>query len=189
MESRFCVPSCTLSVSLPADVVWLGREDDRGVRRASARPWVWIVLPVMLLTPPLVACDGVSEGGADPEPLKVRVRGFEYQWYVSYPGRDEILGTRDDVVGMRDLHVPVDTQIEIDLESDDYIYGFRIPDFEVNQVAVPELHFSTEFTAESIGTHLLKGDQMCGFKHPSLLGRVVVYSRSEYADWVARQSP
>ena len=119
-----------------------------------------------------------------PDPLVVRVRASEYQWYVVYPGADGVLGTPDDLEGMRDLHVPERTRVEVELASDDYIYGFRIPDFHVNQIAVPELSFSAAFRAGAEGVHALRGDQMCGFKHESLLGRVIVHSPPQYRAWI-----
>jgi cytochrome c oxidase subunit 2 len=128
------------------------------------------------------------DAGAPPEALRVRVTGDEYQWRIRYPGSDGLLDTDDDVLDVQNLHVPVSTPIEVQLESTDYIYGFRIPDFGVNQMAVPELHFGASFVAAETGSYPLKGDQMCGFSHESLLGTVVVQTPSDFDRWQGRRA-
>jgi len=140
-------------------------------------PWLPSVLTVALAGSSWLAC---VEDRDVSDPLTIRVRGSEYEWHVRYPGPDGEFGTADDVLGKRDVHVPDQTRIVIELDSEDYIYGFRIPDFGSNQMSVPELHFGAEFRADSPGSHALRGDQMCGYQHESLLGRVFVHGRSEY---------
>ena len=120
-----------------------------------------------------------------PDPLVVRVRGEQYQWHVQHPGRDGRLDTADDIRGRRDLHLPDATNVRIELESGDYLYGFRVPELAVNQVAVPDLAFSAELRADAAGRYPLQGDQMCGFQHESLLGQVVVHDAAGYDGWLA----
>lgn len=122
---------------------------------------------------------------AIPDPYPIEVTGADFRWHVRYPGRDGIPGNSDDFELPGDLHVPVGTTIEIGLDSKDFIYAFRIPDFGVNQMAVPNLDFGARFRADEVREHALQGDQMCGFQHPDLLKSVRVHERGEYRVWLA----
>ncbi len=136
----------------------------------------------------LGACGRTDANGLPDGDLVIRVRGEDYQWHVRYPGPDGVLDTADDVLGLRDLHVPARKTVRIDLESADYIYGFRIPELGVNQMAVPELDFAAQLFAEEAGSHPLMGDQMCGFAHESLLGQVVVHAPADFVAWQRQPS-
>ena len=148
--------------------------------------WLWIAI---LSVPWFLACDWRSDypigGGA----LTIRVRGEEFEWHIRYPGPDGALDTPDDVYGMRNLHVPLDTAIHLEFESEDYVYGFRLPDFDVNQPAIPDLHFEADFEADLPGHYALMGNQMCGYAHESLLGHVIVQTPSKFRDWLQARSP
>lgn len=135
------------------------------------------------LGPLWLAALGLACGPGSAEPpaaLTLRVTGSEYEWHVEYPGPDGVLGTPDDTRGLQDLHVPVDTSISLELQSEDYVYRLRIPDLGVNEMAIPGLDFRAEFRPSRTGSFTLKGDQMCGFAHDTLIGRLVVYERADY---------
>jgi cytochrome c oxidase subunit 2 len=130
------------------------------------------------------ACDRPA---AESGPIVIRVVGEEFEWHVRYPGPDRMLDTSDDVIALRDLHIPVDSNIEIELDSSDYIYQFQIPDLGVNQMAVPNVAFKARLKATQVGSLPLLGDQMCGYAHESLLGQVIVHTSSGFEEWQARQ--
>lgn len=130
------------------------------------------------------ACDHPTP---DVAPLPIRIVGEEFEWHVRYPGPDGALDTPDDVLGLRDLHIPANSPIEIELDSRDYIYHFQIPELGVNEMAVPNLEFRARLEASQTGSVPLLGDQMCGYAHDSLLGQVVVHTSSGFEDWLARQ--
>ncbi len=122
-----------------------------------------------------------------PELLELRVVGDGYEWLVQYPGADAVLDTEDDVRVKRHLRLPEHTRIRIEVSSRDYIYGFRIPGLGVNEMAVPELVFTADFETPESSVHVLKGDQMCGFAHPRLIGRVIIEPRREFQRWHLRR--
>ncbi len=137
------------------------------------------------------ACSGGETGRGDvrppdvPEPdtgrsLAVQVKGHDFGWEIRYPGADGALGTTDDVLAERDLHLPADSRVSIDLESGDYVYSFFVPDLDLAEVAVPDRPYVLEFKTESPGTYRLLGSQMCGLTHPDLLGEVVVEAASGF---------
>ena len=76
--------------------------------------------------------------------------------------------------------------IELELTSRDYIYTFALPHLDLHQVAVPDLTFPLTFVPQATGVFAFVGDQMCGFEHESLNGRVVVESPAAFVDWLER---
>ena len=76
--------------------------------------------------------------------------------------------------------------IELELTSRDYIYTFALPHLDLHQVAVPDLTFALAFTSQTTGVFAFVGDQMCGFEHESLNGRVVIESPAAFVDWLER---
>jgi cytochrome c oxidase subunit 2 len=148
------------------------------VFRATALPWV------AGLSLALPSCSGPPP---DPGPLQLRIVGEEFEWWIRYAGPDESLDTADDLVVQQNFHVPEDARVEIELQSRDYLYGFRIPALGVNEVAVPDLPMFARIEAPVRGSHALRGDQMCGYAHESLIGEVVVEPRSAFDRWFERQ--
>ena len=129
--------------------------------------------------------DGCSPA-LPPGPLRIQITGEEFTWQFRYSGPDGALHTDDDIIKSgKELHLPIDISIEIELTSRDYIYTFALPHLDLHQVAVPDLTFALAFTPQTTGTFAFVGDQMCGFEHESLNGRVVVESPADFVDWLA----
>ena len=45
------------------------------------------------------------------------------------------------------------------------------------------LDFSLDFCPETLGEFTLKGDQLCGYQHPNLIGKVNVVAPREFLKW------
>ena len=140
----------------------------------------------LLLLAALAGCDQPADYPI-PNPLPIEVVGDEYYWFVRYPGADGQLHTADDVHDKTNLHLPVATETHIQITSRDYLYTFGLPSLGLNQVAVPDLMFGLKFSVDEVGTYQLKGDQLCGFSHESLMGRVIVQSREDFTTWLRSQ--
>ena len=94
--------------------------------------------------------------------------------------------TDDDIIKPGpEFHLPLGLAVELELTSQDYIYTFALPHLDLHQVAVPDLTFALAFTPQTTGAFAFVGDQMCGFEHESLNGRVVVESSAAFVDWLA----
>lgn len=120
-------------------------------------------------------------------PLVVEVTGREFEWYFRYPGADGKFETSDDTRVEKDLHVPLDVDIVLQLKSDDYVYTFSIPDLELKEIAVPQLTFTLPFRASAPGTFELLADPLCNFRfyHDELMGRLIIQEQSEFSIWLA----
>ena len=149
----------------------------------SGRRWLRAGFVLCALAPAL-GCENLPPV---PELLKVRVVGDGYEWLVRYPGPDALLDTDDDVQSKQNLRLPEHTRVQIEVRSSDYIYGFRIPGLGVNEMAVPDLVFTADFETPEESVHVLKGDQMCGYAHPRLIGHVIIEPKRQFQRWQVKQ--
>ncbi len=116
--------------------------------------------------------------------IVVEVTGDEFNWYFRYPGPDGELGTGDDRHSVQDLYVPANSRVDLNLKSKDYLYTFALPDLGLQEIAVPGLDFGLQFVTGDEETMQLLGDQMCGFAHETLIGKVFVRrSGDDFYDW------
>lgn len=118
-------------------------------------------------------CDTVSDV-APSNVMVIQVTGEEFNWHFRYPGQDGVLGTDDDDFSVQDMYLPENTEIVLQLASNDYLYSFALPELELREIAVPGLSFELKFRTKGEQTLQLLGDQLCGFSHETLIGNVYV---------------
>ena len=95
-----------------------------------------------------------------------------------------MLGTGDDRHSVQDLYLPDNSEVDLKLKSNDYVYTFALPKLGMQEIAVPGLDFELQFTTQGEQTMQLKGDQLCGFEHESLIGNVYVRNQDAgFYDW------
>lgn len=151
--------------------------------------------PLALALCSLVAINGgCSEAAATvhrvpQEPLLIRLTGDRMEWHVGYPGRDGCLGTADDILSKQDLHLPAARPVKILLSSRDLLYTLAIPRHRIHEIAVPEVEFVLNLPPDRPGEYRFQGDQMCGFQHDVLFGRIIVHRPPEFDAWVKSHSP
>ena len=145
------------------------------------------ILPVLAVL--TVGCGSGEQDLAVPigGVLRVGVTGYDYSWVVSYPESGSRMAGESRFRSSRILRLPARSEVEIVLNSEDYLYVFELPDLGVKEIAVPGLPFTVRFRTGGIGTQKLLGNQMCGYDHPDLLGNLVVQERGEFFSWRAKQ--
>ena len=121
------------------------------------------------------------------EPYCIEVTGHEYRWEVRYPGVDGLLATDDDLMTVRNVHVPQETDVVLLLKSLDYVYVMALPKFGLKEMAIPTLEFRMSFHPQEAGQFALLGDELCGDPHPELKGHLIVEPREHFLAWLHRQ--
>ncbi|ORE98886.1 cytochrome c oxidase subunit II [Aurantimonas sp. 22II-16-19i] len=109
---------------------------------------------------------------------QIHVVGKQWMWKVEHSG-----GQRE----INELHVPAGETIELVLNSQDVIHSFYVPAFRLKQDVVPGHTQHMRFNPTEIGTYHLFCAEYCGTQHSAMIGRVVVMSKEDYADWLTRQ--
>jgi cytochrome c oxidase subunit II len=122
-----------------------------------------------------------------PPDFEVLVQAKQFEWNVTYPGADGLLGTDDDYLVRNQLHVPVNATIHVHLESEDVIHSFFVPELRVKQDALPGMRIPTWFEATRAGEFQIGCAELCGLAHYRMRGTLVVHSREDFDRWQAEQ--
>ena len=151
--------------------------------------------------------------------VQIRVIGQQYLWNFHYPGPDGVFGKtsvnlvdeaenpigldRDDSFAKDDvyvpqMHIPVNTPINVSLSTKDVIHNFKLPELRVSQDAIPGMTIpvwfeatmtSEEFLKTTIGTKRegrgfeIACAQLCGLGHSKMRGYLNVYDAEGYVAW------
>jgi cytochrome c oxidase subunit II len=119
-----------------------------------------------------------------PAALEVEIAAKQFEWNVTYPGPDGVLGTADDFVRRNQLHVPVGRVVHVHLAADDVIHSFFLPDLRVKQDAVPGMRIPVWFEATQTGTYMLGCAELCGLGHYRMRGTLTVHDGAAFDRWL-----
>jgi cytochrome c oxidase subunit II len=120
-----------------------------------------------------------------PMPATVEVSGRQFEWRLRYPGEDGILGTKDDLFDVNDLHVPVGEDTLVNLKSMDVLHSFFLPNLRVKQDAVPGMLIPVWFRPMEEGVFDIPCAELCGWGHYKMKGRLTVESRAAYEKYLS----
>ena len=123
---------------------------------------------------------------ADPAAVRVEVTARQWAWVFRLAGPDGRFGTRDDVVTLGELHVPVGRPIYLKLHSKDVIHSLYLPAFRTKIDAVPGSTTRLWFQAREAGRFELGCAQHCGVSHYKMRGELVATPDAEWRAWVDR---
>ena len=114
-------------------------------------------------------------GSTSTADLTVDVTGMQYAWLFNYPKYDILAG---------ELHVPVNQAVQLNIQAQDVIHSFWVPQFRLKQDAIPGQPTQLNFTANRPGTYPVVCAELCGAYHGGMRTQVVVESDEEFAAWV-----
>lgn len=144
---------------------------------------IWTIIPAVVLAiiavPTLQIIAELSEIPEGEEVLRVDVTGHQFFWEYSYPD----LG----VSATNDMHIPVNTRVDIRLYSGDVIHSFWVPQLAGKLDAVPGTENHMWIEASEEGTYLGQCAEFCGLAHYNMLLSVVAESQEDFDNWVAEQ--
>ena len=154
----------------------------------------WVVIALGLLTASdfviLYAEHPVWEKIEETVPadgVRVGITGIQWNWVFTYPGPDGKLNTSDDVVinePSSELHVPVNTNVIMELHSRDVIHNFFVPNARTKQDVTPGRTYVrwVNFTKE--GKFEIVCSQICGVLHSKMRNYFVVESKEKYDAYI-----
>lgn len=152
-----------------------------GLAVAAAVPLVFITIYQLEDWAALKFRDRRPEG-----PPIARVTGYQFGWRMRYPGADGAFETADDLVRINELHFVKDEPTLIELDSEDVIHSFSLPQLRVKQDAMPGLRIPVWFDASRAGRYELLCAELCGWGHYKMRADVLVHeTRAEFEAWQA----
>jgi cytochrome c oxidase subunit 2 len=121
--------------------------------------------------------------------LVVEVTGKQFEWTIRYPGVDGGFQTKDDVVTINQLNLPVGRPIHVRLSSQDVIHSFFVPELRVKQDTVPGMRVYIGFEAKETGNFEIVCSELCGLGHYRMRGFVTIQQPTEFEAWLRENAP
>ncbi len=137
--------------------------------------------------------------------LEVQIVAEQFAWNVHYPGPDRIFGklkpelmgpgnplgldpldpvSKDDIVAINQLHIPVGKPIIVHLNSKDVIHSFFLPVMRVKQDVIPGQTVSVWFEAAKTGKFEIACAQLCGLGHYRMRGLFMIETPEQFSTWM-----
>lgn len=139
-----------------------------------------------------------------------KVAAEQFRWNVLYPGPDGDFGkqdmkfgsaqnhfgldpsdpkTKDDIITLNEIHVPVNKPVIAYISSKDVIHSFKVFPLRINQDAIPGLSIPLHFIPTQTGVYQISCAQLCGNGHAAMAaGRLHVDTAEQYAAWLKSKS-
>jgi cytochrome c oxidase subunit 2 len=144
---------------------------------------IYTGIPVLLVIVIFIVMLGTIRAVAAPAPQKsdlaVAVKGHRWWWEFDYPGYK--------VATANELHIPVDTVVQIDLDSVDVIHSFFVPQLAGKTDVVPGAINHMWLKADKVGVYHGQCAEFCGLNHANMRFTVYVDSKADFQAWLANQ--
>jgi cytochrome c oxidase subunit 2 len=140
----------------------------------------WTVIPLIIVVAlGIVGADNLRQVMAvDPTAIEIKVVGFQWGWEFIYP----------DGFSSTELHLPVNQQVVLKMESRDVLHSFWVPEFRVKQDLVPGRVTDYRITPILVGAYKVRCAELCGVSHAYMESPVIVEEQATYTAWVAKQA-
>ena len=119
------------------------------------------------------------------KPPLLLVTGRQFVWRMQYAGADKVIGTPDDIHLVNDLHIPVNEEIVIQIQTEDVLHSFFLPNMRIKQDVVPGMRQHIWFEAKNTGTYDIVCAELCGWGHYKMRGRLIVQTEDDFKEWMA----
>jgi cytochrome c oxidase subunit II len=141
----------------------------------------WTILPTVVLLGVLIATFTTMKAVASPVPnaLDITVTGHQWWWEFDY--------VQQGVATAGELHIPVDQDVTLHVESDDVVHNFWVPELDRKVQAIPGHDNIVPIRATTIGTYHGFCAEFCGMEHALMRFDVIVQSPADYTTWLAGQ--
>ena len=144
---------------------------------------IWTIAPSIFLFAVLIGTIytmfNLSNISGTGRPVTVQVVGHQWWWEFNY--QNEGFVTADE------MRIPVDTVINVSLQSTNVIHSFWIPQLTGKTDVVPGHNNTKVFKADTIGTYRGLCTEYCGLQHAHMDFFVIVMSQDGYNSWVTAQ--
>jgi len=144
----------------------------------------WTAAPAIILAVLLgftLQTMGQVKAVASTNVLNVKAIGHQWWWEFRYPDQN--------IITAEELVVPVNTNIEVSVESNDVEHGFWVPELFGKVDAVPGYTNRVRFTPTTASQYYYGGQctQFCGLQHAQMRFAVVVRTADDFKNWVVYQ--
>ncbi len=149
---------------------------DKTSHHNTALEITWSVIPFFFLVAIFVwGFRGYVDLRTPPKnAMEIHVQAQKWDWIFTYPN-----GHVDG-----NLHVPVDRDVRVIIQSTDVLHSLYIPAFRTKMDAVPGRYTDLWFHATKEGKFPIFCAEYCGTKHSDMLATAVVHEPGGYEKWM-----
>ncbi|MDQ5819954.1 MAG: cytochrome c oxidase subunit II [Actinomycetota bacterium] len=147
---------------------------------------VWTAVPIVILAVisgfvfyKLPGIQDVPKAQAGTEELRIKVVAHQFYWQFEYP---------NDVVSIDELRVPTNRVVTLDIESEDVVHSWWIPEFSGKFDAIPGEVNHTWFRVSEAGTYRGRCGEFCGIFHAAMEAKVIATSPAEFDQWISSRT-
>ena len=145
----------------------------------------WTLIPVvMLVFLDVVTIPGVFDLSSKGDGPTIKVEGQQWWWQFSYDVDQD--GT-DDIVTANEIVIPVGEEVNLEIQSNDVIHSFWIPQLNGKKDAVPGRVHHWRISSPVPGIFYGECTEFCGLSHANMQMRAVVLTDEDYNNWVQEQ--
>lgn len=170
-------------------------------RRSAARPEqvhgskvleiAWTIVPALILLALFIPTVKVIYEQAAAEQVQdgfnVDVVGKQWWWEIAYPAiaADPNDASKGPIVTANELVVPLGANVILNLESNNVIHSFWVPQLSGKTDVMPGHRNKLQFTAERVGDYFGECAEFCGGSHAWMRFKVKVVPQENFDAWVA----
>ncbi|MFE4106053.1 cytochrome c oxidase subunit II [Almyronema epifaneia] len=110
--------------------------------------------------------------------VSVNVMAVQYAFVFTYPDSGVVSG---------ELHVPVNNSVRLNLQAQDVLHAFWLPELRIKQDVIPGTETELAFTPTRVGTYPVICAELCGPYHGAMKTQLIVQSAEDYGAWVQSQ--
>ena len=140
----------------------------------------WTAAPALILAVVFVLTLGTMaeiNGAGVPPTMRIAATGHQWWWEFVY----------GETKTANELHIPVETPIDLELTSVDVIHSFWVPELGPKMDMLPGTTNHLRLFARRAGSYDGQCAEFCGVEHAWMRIRVVVQSQAEFDLWLAAQ--
>jgi cytochrome c oxidase subunit 2 len=143
---------------------------------------IWVTIPFLIVSGlaayAWIKLDDIE--AKQPNELQVQVVGQQFTWYFGYPRAQG-----EGVVWARELVLAEGRPVHFDIEADDVVHSFWVPEFRLKQDAVPGIDTEMRLTPDRRGRYSVVCAELCGLGHSTMRQDVTVTDQRGFDEWLA----
>lgn len=151
--------------------------------RAHIVEGIYTGVPILVVIIIFVLTLGTIKAIAAPAPkagdITLHVVGHRWWWEFQYPDLN--------IKTANELHIPVNTTVQIDLDSEDVIHSFYVPQLSGKMDVIPGITNHLWLYGSQVGEFHGQCSEFCGVNHANMRFTVFVDSKADFDAWVANQ--
>jgi cytochrome c oxidase subunit 2 len=144
-----------------------------------------VVVPLTVVVALFIVSDGaiihVTEApAASSTALTIDAVGHQWYWEFRYPGGKAV--TADE------MHIPVDTRINLVATTADVIHSFWVPELNRKIDTIPDEQNRILLYADKVGVYRGQCAEFCGLQHAHMSMLVFAQPKAQFQAWLKRQA-